>query len=364
MIWRVVLWSLICWSPLAAAADELPPPQDDAARPQRAERRERLRRLGGQLFDALLPPEGTRPLDVEQLNRVLADLLAPLAGAQGYLESIELKLVPEATDLAADRAALRASALLRHSVWSPEPSRFVCTVGGRVEGIPEGLPAACVDAEATLETEVLPLANFALARARDRLAVSVQRESGDGSPTFAQLAYDKLGRTGRITTLDELADVLIYLAGLQLQAINAQIESLHAALSEGPAEPQRSELVQRLQEARARRDRLFEVRPRIQRDEAGVAQSLTVSLSPTRLGMGMQVEQLELVVTERTVGLRAGMRMQQGIEWYLAVKPVVAATLVRLQSGDAALLDSLRAMRDQWQRRAQELLAPPADGKR
>ncbi len=360
MFRHVILRGIVCLLPLAAAAaDELPPPADGAGQSPRAERREKLRRLGGQLFDALVPPAGgTQPLDVERLNQVLADLLVPLASAQGYLESIELELLPEGTDLAADKAALRAAVMLRHSVWSPEPSRLELTVLGHVEANADGAPVACLDGEAVLETEVLPLANFALARARDRLARVVEREHGEGEQTLAQLAYDKLGRTGRLTTLDELADVLIYLAGLQLHAINNEIESLQAALAEGPDEPEQSALSRRLREARERRDRLFEMRPRIERDEAGVAQAVVISVAGSAYGRSLQIEQVEMAVTEHSIGLRASLRLVQGTEWYLALKPLALGTLARLQSGDAALLNSVRALRDQWQQRVQQWLSP------
>lgn len=361
MILRLVLGTLISLAPFAALpADELPPPKVEGEQPTRSERRERLRRLGSQLVDALVPPTGnSSALDVDALNRVLGDLLAPLATTQGSLESIELKLMPEATDLAADKAALGAAVRLRQSVWSNEPSRLACTLAGRVEKSLDGVPVACIDGQATLETEVLPLANFAIARARDRLAMVVERTTADESSTFAQLAYNKLNRTGPITTLDELADVLIHLAGLQLQVINAEIESLHAALSEVREQPQRRVLSQRLQEARQRRDRLFEVRPRIERNEAGTAQTITIALSGSRVGAGLQIDQIELVISEHSIGLQATLRLAEGVEWYLALKPLVLTTLARLQSGDAALLNSARALRDEWQRRLQELLSSP-----
>lgn len=360
MFRRTVLWGVVSLLPLAAAvAEDLPPRAGDARQTPRAERREKLRRLGGQLFDALVPPAGaTQPVDVERLNQVLADLLSPLASAQGSVESIELELLPDGTDLAADKAAVRAAATLRHSVWSPEPSRLELTVLGHVEANEAGLPVACVEGQALLETEVLPLANFALARARDRLAAIVEREHGEGEPTFAQLAYEKLGRTGRLTTLDELADVLIYLAGLQLQAINDEIESLQAALAEGPEEPVRSTLLQRLRAARERRDRLFEMRPRIERDEAGVARAVVISVAGNAHGRNLQIEQLEIAVTEHSIRLGANVRLHQGAEWYVAFKPLVLGTLARLQAGDAALLNSARALRDQWQQHMQQWLSP------
>jgi hypothetical protein len=358
MSWRLLLWGSLCLASWAAAAEELPPPADQRNQPPPLERRERLRRLGGQLLDALVPPTSLQTLESDALNRVLADLLAPLASARGYLESIELQFVPEATDLAADRAAVRAAVLLRRSVWSPEPSRLEVTVQGRVQASQAGPPVACVEGQATLETDVLSLAEFALARARDPLALHLQREAPTAEPGLARLAYDKLNRTGRITTLDELADVLAYLAGLKLQFVNEQIESLHAALAAGPAEPHRSELEQELREARERRDRLFELRPRIERNELGVAQKLTVSLNSGSLGPPAQAEQLELSVTEHEMALRTTLQFTQGVEWYLAFKPLVLGTLARLQSGDPALLNSVRALRDQWHERMRELLDP------
>lgn len=360
MFGRMVLWGVVTLLPAAAAlADETPPSADELGPSPRAERREKLRRLGGQLFDVLVPPAGgTQPLDLERLNQVLADLVAPLASDQDHLESIELELLPEGTDLGADKAALRAAAMLRHSVWSPEPSRLELTLLGHVEANEDGVPVACIDGQAVLETEVLPLANFVLAMVRVRLARVVERACGEGDRTLAQLAYDKLGRTSRLTTLDELADVLIYLAGLQLQASNDEIESLQVALSQGPDEPQQRALLQRLRAARERRDRLFEMRPRIERDEAGVARNVVISVARRVHGRSLQIELLEIAVAEHSIGMRANLRLAQGAEWYVALKPFVLGTLARLQSGDAALLNSARVLRDQWQQRIQEWIGP------
>ena len=158
--------------PALAAAPAPAPPRRPLADPQRAnfraERRERLLNLGGQVLNTFVPPDGggpgggPAPLDIGKLNNALGPLATMLLGGGRDIESLHVGFDPKGTNFAEDRFRLGADASLRRTAWAEAPSRVNATLGVQVMPSENGAPMAALDGRLRLQTPVVALANYAL----------------------------------------------------------------------------------------------------------------------------------------------------------------------------------------------------------
>jgi len=375
--------------PKAATQDEtLPPPKPDTpakpttpeSRPQRRllqppagaanreQRRVRLRDFGGQLLDSLAGAPavsgGAAGLDVGKVNGGLTALIKALLVGDARIESIELDLDPAATDFSKDMAKLRGKVALRSSAWSDQPSRLALSLAARVEpgSVVQGsvVPTrGLLDGHVTAQTQTLALVNYALVQYKQKLAAeeksaeksaaSAPVDPNDPDQKMQQRLNEKLARIDQLRSLDELADLLLYMSGLQLTAVNERIERLQAALDQPASAPAadhdgkaRDELAAKLVEARRDRDRMLDVKPRIQRSADGRATTVTLIMERSEPLSGVQFERMELALTDQVIDISAVASLSRGLELYPLLKPVVLGTLQRLASGDVRAIEAVR----------------------
>lgn len=351
--WKLGLIAVLLVVPtgvMRAADEELPPPRDNG----QAARRERLRRLGGQILDALAAPDGAARegeplLDIAKLNLGMQKFLASLGDRPGaLLQSLQLSFDEQETNLAKDTVKLLASAVLDHSAWSPDPTKIQLGLHAHVER-PEGVPMALLEGQLSLATDVVPLANFAVARLRDRLARKEETAVDTvGLPTAKQVfrsrLYEKLARTAPLHTLDDLADFLSQVAALWMQSLNEEIDALSTAVNEASDPDARQEMAARLNDSRIQRDRMFDCRPRILRDDQGRAVTIVLTLERSQPASGLDIDHLELAVSPNDVSVAAAVHLSEGMQLYALVRPIVMRTLAQIQDNDADLLGAARGM--------------------
>jgi hypothetical protein len=363
--------------------------QQPADSPERAQRRERLREFGGQLLDTLAG--GAQPaaqggtaggLDVGRVNGGLTALIKALVVGDARIESIELELDPAATDFNKDMLKLRGNVALRASAWSDQPSTMALALAARVEPgtLAQGsvVPTrALLDGHVTAHTQTLALVNYALVQYKQKLAddqksaanapASEKIDPDDPDQKMQQRLNEKLARIGQLRSLDELADLLLYMSGLQLTAINERIERLQAEVdgAPGPAPDgkTRDELAAKLVEARRDRDRMLDVKPRIQRSADGRATNVTLIMERSEPLTGVQVERVQVGVTDQVIDISALASLSRGLELYPLIKPVVLATLQRLSTGDGRAIEAVRIIVAEPFARARQIIVgdqPPA----
>jgi len=334
---------VLFWAASAQAQAPLPAPRRDPPA-RRGERVERLRKLGGQVIGALAadPQAAPKPLDVPQLNEGILSLLEPLLTQERALESLHIGFDPVATNFARDTIKLRADARLKHTGWSPNPTQINIELQARMARSDNRAQQALLEGQLHVETDVIPLANRAIARILGR--AQPRAPAGDGRPMSAEEDFQarlraKLERTPPLASMDELVDLGIYLAGLRMAVVNDQIDRLKDDLNAAADERARAALQADLDQVRLARDRMFDVRPRVERDERGRAAALVFTAVDSGLSAGGRMDRLELVLREHEIHLAAGGSLLRGVESYALLKPLVMNTLERLQNRDP---DTLR----------------------
>lgn len=312
-------------------------------------RRERLRALGGQLFDALVnPAPGSNPaapgpLDFGRINEVIPKLLAPALAGNSAVESFNLQFDPAATNLALDRARAVADVVFRRTGWSSQPSsaHLVLTTAADFAG--PSAPRAHVEAQLGMQTAVAPLIDYALRR---WVAKHQPPAGGPASADdfFAAALAEKLARTPKIASLEDVADMYQYLAALRFLAQNDEIDRLRTMLAAAPDEPSRSRLAAELTSARQKRDQLAGgAQTQIERDATGAVQSITLSYQNIPVGQGAAVlSRIDVRLTQGDLGASVTGDIVKGLEVYALVKPVILLTLERLQMRDPATIERQR----------------------
>ena len=86
------------------------------------------------------------------------------------------------------------------------------------------------------------------------------------------------------------------------------------------------------------------VKPRIERSADGHATSVTLIMERAEPLVGAQVERMELAVTDRVIDISLLASLSRGLELYPLVKPVIVATLQRLQTGDGRAIEAVRVI--------------------
>lgn len=325
------------------AQPDAPPPPRRGSPERRAQRVERLRKLGGQiggLVESLSNDPTLNPprVDVPKVNEGIAALIEPLLTEEGGLQSLRLHFDPAETNLARDRARLIGSAQLRRSSWSMEPTSIDLDLRASMERRDDGRPRGTLDGRARVQTDVIALGNRAIARLKEKLERPARGVASGGPPnadeTFRLRTLEKLERTPPLQTMDDLVDVLTYLSGLRLTATNDRIDELKSRAAAVSDERLRSRLLGDLAEARQQRDQMFDVRPNVERDADGRAVALTYTMTNSQWSNETQIAQFRLAISQRELTLKAVGATGQGMELYSLFKPLVLNTLARIQSRD------------------------------
>jgi len=336
----------------------------------RADRRERLRALGNQVFTALAAPDaesGAAPLlDISKLNAGLKPLVVEMLGGADYVESLRIGFDPQGTDFAADRLRLTADAVLRRTAWADAPSRANGTVNAQITTSDTGKPVAVVDGQLRIETSTVALANYAIAqykakRARQANETSVApapapaagpapaplpapKDKNGADEILAQMLDEKFATIDRLESLDDVADLLTAVSGLRLTAVSQRIEQLREqARSAEDAETRRNFETQ-LAAVRADRDKLFDIRPAIERGPDGRARLISLGMVGSELFPGAEMREMEVRLLENEVSIAAAGALTRYVELYPLVKPVLMNVLVRIQNSDPRALDALRTI--------------------
>lgn len=352
----------------AALAQPVPPGPRRTSPERRAQRVERLRKLGGQIGEivgslsndpALNPPR----VEVPKVNEGIAALLDPLLTEEGGLESLRLHFDPAETNLARDRARLIGAAKLRRSSWSNEPTLMDVDLRASVERRQDGRPQGALDGGVRVQTDVIALGNRALARLRERLDRPARGGvSPDGRPnadeTFRLRTLEKLERTPPLLDMDDLVDMLTYLSGLRLNATNDRIDELKARAAGVNDERLRGRLLNELDDVRRQRDQMFDVRPNVERDVEGRAVAMTYTMVKSQWSSETQIERFRLAISQRELTLNVVGTTGQGLEAYALFKPLVLNTLARIQARDPDTMRWGRGLVDDSVGRFRGLIAP------
>jgi hypothetical protein len=368
--------------PLAALAQEELPAPPPAAPPkrvtpqrppllsrdltdqQRAERREKLRNIGGQVLGALLPPgdgvgpDAAVPLDIGKLNAGLGPIVAALLGGGENIESLRIGFDPQGTNFAADRIRLGADAVMRRTAWADGPSRLNASLGAQITQADTGGLVALLDGRMRLQTQTVALANYALAQYKSRQqqnqAAAPQAPAPEGvaplagtaDDLFSQMLNERLARVDSLDSLDDVADLLTTISGLRLTAASQRIEQLRDAARSAPDDATRRDLEAQLAQVRAERDRLFDVRPRFGRGSDGRVHTIQLEMIGSELFAGAEMRALDFRMTENEVTIQAAGALTRWVELYPVVKPLVMNVLVRIQAGDPRAIDGVRPFID------------------
>jgi len=338
----------------ALAQEEIAPPTRRAAppraekprreeQPRNGDRAEKLRNLGGRLLGAIAadPDKQAKPLDVLKLNDSIVELLKPLFENEQSIESFKLGFDPEETNFAKDSVKLVASARLKHSAWSPEPSQLELAVGARIQRGEKGASQARFESQLTVATDVVPLANHAIAKFLEKTDPESSRGGRPAADNeLRDQVRERLLKTPQVSSMDELVDLIIGLTALRLTSTNDEIVELSKKTGAEADGPTKQRLTAELAKARLERDRLFDVRPRVERDKAGAAVAIHFTMDRSEAPVAGQVDHLLVAITAEQITADVGGTLVEGMEAYpLLIKPLVTNTLSRLQDRDP---DTLR----------------------
>ncbi|HWB10478.1 MAG TPA: hypothetical protein VG826_14715 [Pirellulales bacterium] len=338
-----VLLALVA-APRGFGQEELPAPRRGTPE-RRVQRGERLRKLAdpagplGQLLGSLNGDKNTPALDVVKLNDGIVALLQPLLDEEGGLEYLRLRLDPNDTNLARDMVHLVGAARLKRSAWSDEPTQVDLDLRGSVQRRPDGRPLGVLDGELRFQTDVVSLANRAMARFADRLERRAQQGSVRDGPLSAEETFrlrmrEKLASTPTLQSMDDVIDLILSFSGLRLTAINDQIAELKAQVESAQDEKARADLTKQLDAARSQRDQMLDLRPQVERDDAGQAVALHLSLDRSQVDAATKIDRLQVVISDRLVSIQLVGNTLQAMELYSIFKPVLLNTLTRIQMRD------------------------------
>lgn len=329
------------------AIAQQPPPPRRVAPERRAQRGERLRRLAdpagpvGQLLGSLTgdPASGMPPLDIGKVNEGIVALIRPLLDEERGLEYVRLRFDPAETNLSRDTVRLIAAAKLRHSAWSPEPTLVDIDLRGTMQRDRDGRPRGLLDGNIRFQTDVVALANRAMARFADQLERRAEQGSvRDGSmnaeETFRWRMREKLAATPPLESMDDVVDLMLSFSGLRLASINDRIAEIKQEFASPPDEKARADLGNQLAGARRERDQMLDLHPVVERNEAGDAVAMILRMDRARFNEVTRVERLKVQVTAGEVTVNLVGSTMQGMELYAIVKPVVLNTLTRIQMRD------------------------------
>ena len=336
-----LLLSSFALAPLAAQ-EPLPAPRRNPPA-ARGERVERLRKIGGQLAEALAqdPQLAPKPLEVSKLNEGILSLLEPLLTQERAIESLHVGFDPQATNFARDTVKLHGDARLKRTGWSPNPTQINVDVQVRMARADNGAQQALVEGVLHVDTDVIPLANRAIARFMSRPAprpIAGSTRPPNADDDFNLRLRAKLERTPPLNSMDELVDLAIYAAGLRMAVVNDQIDRLKDGLNAASDERVRAGMLAELDQVRKNRDQMFDVRPRVERDERGAAAAIAFAMVDSGLSGNGRMNQFEFVIREREIHLVADGHFLQGVEFYALAKPMLLNTLERLQGRDPATI--------------------------
>lgn len=341
---------LLLAHPLLAQPGTAPPPRRAPAQRVPAQRGappgERPRRLIaqdgplGQLLGALTgEADGQPPLEISKLNDGIIALLRPLLDEERGLEYLRLRLDPAQTNLARDTVHLVGGARLRSSAWSNDPTQVDLDLHASMQRREDGRPKGLLDGELRFQTDVVALANRAMARYAERLESrakqgAVRERPANAEESFRLRMREKLAVTPPLANMDDVADLVLAISGFRLCEINDRITELKAQLVATPDQKARAGIEQQLAAARLERDRMLEVRPQVERDPSGQLVALKLSMDRSQVGDATRVERLNVDVAARQVSIRLVGSTMQGMELYALSKPFLLNTLSRIQARD------------------------------
>lgn len=328
---------MLAWGSVQAQ-EPLPVPRRTPP-PQRTQRIDRLRQLGGQLVESFSGDAqlAAKPVDVPRLNQSLMALLEPLLGQERAIESLHIGFDPSVTNFARDTVKLQADARLRRTGWSSNPTQVNIGATVRMVRNPSGVQQALIVGELHLATDVIPLANRAIARIISRPAPtppSVGGEPRTVEEDFQARLREKLEHTPPLGSMDDLVDLAVCISGFQLTAVNDHIERLKSQVNAARNEQERATAQADLVQLRLQRDKMFDVHPHVDHDEHGRATTLIYAMHNSSIPESGRVNQFELTIREREIHLVADGVLLQGVEFYALFKPLLMNTLERLQSRD------------------------------
>jgi hypothetical protein len=332
---------------LPGQEEELPPPRRGTPE-RRAQRGERLRKLAdragplGQLLESLNGGDAgsnAPALDISKVNEGIVALLEPLLDEEGGLEYLRLRFDPAETNLARDTVHLVGAARLRKSAWSNEPTQVDLDLHGTMQRRPDGRPVGVLDGGLRFQTDVIALANRAMTRFADRLGRRAQQGSvRDGQltaeETFRLRMREKLAATPPLESMDDLIDLILSFSGLRLSSINDRIAELKSQIASAPDDKARLDLTTQLDAARNQRDQMLDLRPQIERGDAGQAVAMHLTMDRSRVDAATKIERLRVAVTDRQVSIELVGNSLQGMELYAIAKPLLMNTLTRIQARD------------------------------
>ncbi|HUY34051.1 MAG TPA: hypothetical protein VMV69_14985 [Pirellulales bacterium] len=336
-------------APPALGAERVQKPRraDRVEPPRNGQRGEKLRNFGGRLLESIAgdPNQQAKPLDVPKLNDGIVELLKPLFENQPTFESFKLGFDPAETNFAKDSVKLVASTRLKQSAWSTEPSQLDLAVAARIQRGEKGTPQARFDSQLTVATDVVPLANHAVAKYLERTDPERSRggrASADGSPQAQALqaqVRERLLKTPRVSSMDDLVDLIVGLTALRLTTTDDRIIELSDELVAETDVAARQRRAADLAQARLERDRLFDVRPRVERDATGQAVAIHYTMDRSEAAVAGEVDRLVVAITAEQVTVDVAGTLARGMETYALIKPLVTNTLSRIQDRDP---DTLR----------------------
>jgi hypothetical protein len=279
------------------------------------------------------------PLDVTKLNEGIVALLKPLFDDERTIESFKLGFDPAETNFAKDSARLIAETRLKKSAWSSKPSQIDLGVTARFQRGDKGAPQARLEGQINVTTEVIPLANHAVARFLQRSGSRPARTSQpSANDVFMAQVRERLMQVNKISSMDELVDLIVDLAALRLKTMNERIVDLANQVRAEDDAAARERLETELAEARLERDHMFDVRPRVERDGAGKAVAMHFTLSRDEVDDTAQLDRLAVSITAERITVDVAGMQRQGMEAYALLKPLVTNTLTRIQDRDPETL--------------------------
>lgn len=361
----------------AKSSVELPPPATN----QRGQRLRNLGVVGLQLLDSFTnraagngaTATGKTPaggLDFKQINETLATVVRPILAGDARLESFQVIFDPAITNLEKDVLRLSADAGLRRSAWSPSSTRLHIEGGATANLGAAGGPTAEADAQILLFTDVPALADWGLKQFKSRQANAANGAATVTGTPVQQEMREYLVGLDHIASLEDVVDVFQHLSSIQFRSLNENVHQLKQELDRATDDESRQRLAAQLLVARTEREKAQNIRTRIERDNAGRVQSLSIAMalpavdatalrtavSSSTATQVLQVERFEILVTEREIRGSVVARINKGVETYALLKPIIVGTLERIQARDPATIAAQQTMLRGALERVMELL--------